>query len=125
MLPPIANDSAIASLQNRQPEPQEMTVGQQPAAPVVSIQAAPPAERSGDANTGDTANLNSGGIRYANSAETPRGGMLTSLEEAKNAVSAILQRLNQSPGSGILAQGSANPSYISNLLQAPPAPLRA
>jgi hypothetical protein len=125
MLPPIVNDPTLASPQNRQPEMQELTVGQPPASPVVSSQAAPPTERPSDADTDDTANLNSGGIRYANTAAAPRGGTLTSLEEARSAVGNLLQRLKQSPAAGFVAQGSANPSFISSLLQTPPAPAQA
>ena len=121
MMPPITSDASLAAMQNKQPDMQELTVGQQPAAPVASTQAATPTEQSSDPNADDTSNLSNSSILLSN-ASSSKGGVLQSLEDAKSAVANVLQQLNQSPGTGLQAQGNTASDFVNNMLQNAPAP---
>jgi len=122
MIPPIASDASLAAMQNKQPDMQELTIGQQPAAPVASTQATTPTEQSSDPNADDTANLSNSGILLSNG-NSSTGGVLKTLEDAKSAVAKVLQQLNQSPTAGLQAQGNTASDFVNNMLQnAPPAP---
>ena len=123
MITPVTNDllAPLPTDRNGQPDEQALNVGGQPAAQTETARAVPPAEETSAGNN-DTADVTRGEqVLQRESVGQRNNDSVQNEEQARGALSNILDQLRQTPQSSAQAQGNLNNDTVSSLLLTAPA----